>query len=107
VVFVMFDEETEELAARAGLRVAHPPAELRHGIVSESEAFYLCITGPGDHRYRGADLGALVTRGRLQADDNQLEERCKQWITGVRAQFAGMQPAAQQAPASLLNFKMA
>jgi len=26
VVFVMFDEETEELAARAGLQVAHPPA---------------------------------------------------------------------------------
>ena len=53
-----------------------------HGIVSESEAFYLRIMGPGDYRYRGADLGALVTRGRLQADDNQLEERCKQWITG-------------------------
>jgi hypothetical protein len=64
--------------------------------------------GPGDYRYRGADLGALVTRGRLQADDNQLEERCKQWITGMRGQFAGMPPVPQQpAPASLLNFKMA
>jgi biotin carboxylase len=79
-----------------------------HGIVSESEAFYLRIMGPGDYRYRGADLGALVTRGRLQADDNQLEERCRQWITGMRGQFAGTPPAAEQpAPASLLNFKMA
>ena len=78
-----------------------------HGIVSESEAFYLRIMGPGDYRYRGADLGALVTRGRLQADDNQLEERCKQWITGVRSQFAGTRTSAQQAPASPLNFKMA
>jgi hypothetical protein len=78
-----------------------------HGIVSESEAFYLRIMGPGDYRFRGADLGALVTRGRLQADDNQLEERCKQWITGVRGQFAGTQPATQQAPASPPNFKMA
>jgi biotin carboxylase len=79
-----------------------------HGIVSESEAFYLRIMGPGDYRYRGADLGALVTRGRLQADDNQLEERCKQWITGMRGQFAGTPPVPQQpAPASLLNFKMA
>ena len=103
----MFDEETEELAARAGLRVAHPPAELRHGIVSESEAFYLRIMGPGDYGYRGADLGALVTRGRLQGDDNQLEERCKQWITGVRGQFAGTQSAARPAPASPPNFKMA
>ncbi len=79
-----------------------------HGIVSESEAFYLRIMGPGDYRYRGADLGALVTRGRLQSDDNQLEERCKQWITGIRGQFAGTPPVPQQpAPANLLNFKMA
>src|SRR5215471_3812355 len=35
VAFVMFDEETEELAARAGLRVAHPPAELRHRLDSK------------------------------------------------------------------------
>ena len=49
--------------------------------------------GPGDYRYRGGDLGALVTRGRLQADDNQLEERCKQWITGMRGQFAGTPPS--------------
>ena len=61
-----------------------------HGIVSESEAFYLRIMGPGDYRYRGADLGALVTRGRLQADDNQLEERCKQAGIAVDAfQFTG------------------
>jgi hypothetical protein len=79
-----------------------------HGIVSESEAFYLRIMGPGDYRYRGADLGAMVTRGRLQSDDNQLEERCKQWITGIRGQFAGTPPVPQRpAPASLLNFKMA
>jgi hypothetical protein len=29
--FVMFDEETEALAAEIGLREAHPPAALRHG----------------------------------------------------------------------------
>ena len=49
-----------------------------HGIVSESEAFYLRILAAGDYRYHGADMGALVTRGRLQTDDNRLEERCKQ-----------------------------
>ena len=78
-----------------------------HGIVSEAEAFYLRIMGPGDYRYPGADLGALVTRGRLQTDDNQLEERCKQWITGVRGQFAGQAIGPQPAPVSPLNFKMA
>jgi hypothetical protein len=63
--------------------------------------------GPGDYRYHGADLGALVTRGRLQSDDNQLEERCKQWITGMRGQFTSTPIAPQAAPASPLNFKMA
>jgi biotin carboxylase len=78
-----------------------------HGIVSEAEAFYLRIMGPGDYRYPGADLGALVTRGRLQTDDNRLEERCKQWITGMRGQFAGTPDGPAPAPVSPLNFKMA
>jgi biotin carboxylase len=79
-----------------------------HGIDSEAEAFYLRIEGPGDYRYRGADLGALVTRGRLQTDDNRLEDRCKQWITGIRAQFAGAPLASPQAaPVSPTSFKMA
>jgi hypothetical protein len=60
-----------------------------HGIVDESEAFYLRILAPGDFRYSGADLGAIVTRGRLQADDNTLERRCVQWISGIRGHFAG------------------
>jgi biotin carboxylase len=78
-----------------------------HGIVSESEAFYLRIVAPGDYRYRGADLGALVTRGRLQTDDNRLEERCKRWIAGMRAQFAGTPIAPQETPpVGPLAFKM-
>ncbi len=79
-----------------------------HGIHSESEAFYLRILAPGDYRYKGADLGALVTRGRLQTDGNQLEDRCKQWITGIRAQFAGAPLVPQQpAPVTPQSFKMA
>jgi len=35
VTFVMFDSETEELARGLGLRVAHPPAELRHRLDSK------------------------------------------------------------------------
>ena len=79
-----------------------------HRITSPTEAFYLRILGPGDYRYRGADLGALVTSGRLQTDDNRLEDRCKRWITGIRAQFAGAPPVPPQAvPASPTSFKMA
>jgi biotin carboxylase len=79
-----------------------------HGIRDESEAFYLRIMAAGDYRYKGADLGALVTRGRLQTDDNRLEDRCKQWITGMRAQFAGTPIGGQHTePATPPSFKMA
>ena len=79
-----------------------------HWISDESEAFYLRILAPGDYRYPGADLGALVTRGRLQTDDNQLEDRCKRWITGIRAQFAGTPIVRQHPdPVTPTSFKMA
>jgi biotin carboxylase len=79
-----------------------------HWIADESEAFYLRIMAPGDYRYQGADLGALVTRGRLQTDDNRLEDRCKRWITGIRAQFAGAPPVPPHtAPVNPASFKMA
>src|SRR3954462_10912533 len=79
-----------------------------HGVVNETEAFYLRIHAPGDYRYPGADLGALVTRGRLQSDDNRLEDRCKQWITGMRAEFAGPPLTPDEPPpVGPLAFKMA
>lgn len=79
-----------------------------HGIVDESEAFFLRILAPGDFRYRGADLGALVTRGRLQADDNSLVRRCTQWISGIRGLFDGTPVVPLQAqPTVRESFKMA
>ncbi len=63
------------------------PADDWHNLRDESEGFYLRILGPGDHRYRGADLGILVTRTRMQTDDGQLTERCRQWIAAIRSRF--------------------
>ncbi|MFC3286124.1 biotin carboxylase [Litchfieldella rifensis] len=60
-----------------------------HAAESEDEAFFLRISGEGDFRYEGADLGILITRGRLMDDDFQLTERAKAWIDGIRDQFAG------------------
>jgi biotin carboxylase len=79
-----------------------------HGIADESEAFFLRILSSGDFRYKGADLGALVTRGRLQADDNTLERRCARWISGIRGHFAGAPVVPLQAqPQARDSFKMA
>ena len=64
-----------------------------HGLVDETEGFFLRVAEPGEYRYKGADLGILVTRGRLQTDDNQLTDRARQWIAALRAQFGGT-PAA-------------
>ena len=57
-------------------------------IETEGEAFFLRISGPGDYRYKGADLGILVTRGRLMTPDFRLTNRALAWIRAVRGSFA-------------------
>ena len=61
-----------------------------HGLTDESEAFYLRIAETGGYRYHGADLGILVTRGRLMTDDHELTEWARAWIGGIKAQFVSV-----------------
>ena len=65
---------------------------------SEREAFFLRITGAGDYWYEGADLGILVTRGRLMTDDFQLNERAKAWISGLKSRFEAAEPSDAEPP---------
>ncbi|KAA0977607.1 biotin carboxylase [Paeniglutamicibacter gangotriensis] len=63
-----------------------------HMLQNESEAFFLRIYGPGDYRWKGADLGVLVTKGRLQVDRHgktQLNIRAQHFIDCLRAGFVG------------------
>ena len=60
----------------------------RREIENEREAFFLRITGPGDYRYEGADLGILITRGRSMDDDFHLNERAHAWIRGIKQYYA-------------------
>jgi hypothetical protein len=76
------------------------PAVDWHGLGDESEGFYLRILGPGDYRYRGADLGILVTRTRLESPDGRLTDRCRAWIDGIRSRFVGA-PLEPEAPAPI------
>jgi biotin carboxylase len=66
------------------------PANDWHALLSEDEAFYLRVASPGEYRYKGADLGVLVTRGRMQTDDFQLTDRCRRWLKALRAEFVGV-----------------
>ncbi len=69
-----------------------------HSIVDEEEAFFLRVLAPGDYRYKGADLGVLVSKSRMQTDEFTLTDRCRQWIAGIRAQYDGIPVAREDAP---------
>ncbi|MEZ5403794.1 MAG: biotin carboxylase [Bryobacteraceae bacterium] len=60
----------------------------RRTVDVESRGFFLRFAGPGDYFYEGADLGILVTPGRLMTDDFELTDRAKRWIGALRAQYA-------------------
>src|SRR5690242_13371345 len=57
-----------------------------HDVTHEDECFYLRVYAPGDYRFKGADLGILVTKGRMQTADG-LTERCRRYITGIRSAY--------------------
>jgi hypothetical protein len=69
----------------------------RRAVENDNEAFYLRIAGAGDYRYEGADLGILLMRGRAMDENNQLTDRAKAWISGIRSYYQG-QPLAPAAP---------
>ena len=71
---------------RGGIRFVRSETDW-HSVADEDEAFYLRIAQAGGYRYPGADIGILVTRGRLQTDDHALTERALTWITGIKRQF--------------------
>jgi hypothetical protein len=64
-----------------------------HQLQNESEAFFLRIFGAGDYRWKGADLGVLVTKGRLQTGKPgkpaRLTIRAKHLIDSIREHYSG------------------
>ncbi len=60
----------------------------RRTVQFENRAFFLRISGPGDYRYEGADLGILVSPGRFMNDEFELTDRAKAWIRGINSKYA-------------------
>lgn len=63
-------------------------------VIDNDEAYYLRVYREGDYTYKGADLGVIVTRGRMQTEDRQLRERAKLWNAAIKGQFVGHRPDA-------------
>ena len=59
----------------------------RSALETERDGYFLRISGAGDWRYEGADLGILITRGRLMDDEYALTDRAHDWLRGLRAGY--------------------
>ncbi len=62
------------------------PSHDWHPLTSEDECFFLRVYGPGDYRFKGADLGILVTKGRMQTAAG-LTDQCRRYIDGIRSWY--------------------
>jgi biotin carboxylase len=83
----------------------------RRTVEEENRGFFLRITRAGDYRYKGADLGILITPGRLMTDDHELNDRARAWIEGIQTQYEAVDvdPETQADGAKLMevgNFKI-
>lgn len=61
-------------------------------VIDNDEAFYLRVYREGDYTYKGADLGIIVSRGRMQTEGRELRERAKMWTAAINAEFHGVEP---------------
>jgi biotin carboxylase len=67
-----------------------------HDVTHEDEAFFLRVYGPGDYRFKGADLGILVTKGRMQ-DAGGLTPRARRYIAAIRSMYVS-EPVSSPPP---------
>ena len=67
-----------------------------HKLEDPDECFFMRVYGPGDYRFKGADLGILVAKDRMQTA-NGLTDRAVRYIEGIRALYVS-EPLAGEAP---------
>ena len=80
------------LDAGGGVSFVRPDIH-RRGARGRDEGFFMRITGPGDYRYAGADLGILMAPTKLM-DNGELTDRARAWIDGLRGEYLGVPPLA-------------
>lgn len=85
---------TGTYAVEPGGRLRYKRASLDwHGLQDENELFFMRIYGPGDYLFKGADLGCVMTKARLQTDSpKDLTDRCRVIIDGLREMYVTTDP---------------
>ncbi len=73
-----------------------------HEVTHEDECFFLRVYGPGDYRFKGADMGILVTKGRMQTSEG-LTPQCHRYITGIRSQYQS-EPVPKAPPVMPISY---
>jgi hypothetical protein len=68
-------------------------------VLRQSRGFFLRIANKGDWFYEGADLGILVTPGRLMTKGFTLTQRAKSWIKGIKNHYEGGSASAKKVAA--------
>lgn len=75
-----------------------------HYLADADEAFFLRVYGPGDYLFKGADIGILVSKARMQTDDPDLTEKCRSFIEGIHAEYETSAIRAKPKPISHLAY---
>jgi biotin carboxylase len=57
-----------------------------HPLSNADECFFLRVYAPGDYIFKGADLGILVSKGRMQTDAG-LTDQARRYINGIRSLY--------------------
>ncbi|HVS13002.1 MAG TPA: biotin carboxylase [Thermoanaerobaculia bacterium] len=95
------------LDAEGGVSFLRPQTH-RRTVERLWEGFFLRIAKPGDYLYEGADMGILITPGRLMDEQGRLTERARAWAEGIKAQFHAVPagPAAVEQASTVGRFKI-
>lgn len=75
-----------------------------HNLADPEEAFFLRVYGAGGYLFKGADLGILVTKARMQTEDNKLTSVCRQFIDGIHSRYLTEDTQPVEQPQAFLAY---
>ncbi len=75
-----------------------------HYLADADEAFFLRVYGEGSYLFKGADLGILISKARMQTEENELTDKCRNFIDGIHAEYQTSPVKQQPQPISHLAY---